>query len=88
MKDIGKDGLEASTGRPWGPKTNQNVGYNYESWWLVGLDGRDYKPGWLVVKQEEAGDWLMDVFYWEAWDGADALPGPRGQVVDMTKLLA
>jgi hypothetical protein len=42
-----------------------------------------------MVKEEGAGGWVMGIFYWEAWDGADGLPGPRGAVVVAThRLLA
>jgi hypothetical protein len=54
-------------------------------WWLVRPDARDYESWWLVVsegiagvvKEEEAAGWVMEIFYWEEWDGADGLPGPR-----------
>jgi hypothetical protein len=37
-----------------------------------------------VVEEEEAGSWMKDILCWEAWDGADVFPEPRGLEVDAT----
>jgi hypothetical protein len=43
---------------------------HYKLWWPVGSEGI---AG--VVKEDEAGGWVMGIFYWEAWVGVDGLPG-------------
>jgi hypothetical protein len=77
--------MDSKLVKPWGPTADRNVRY-YELWWLVGPDARDYESWWLVglegiagvVKEEEGGSWVMEIFYWEEWDGAVGLPGLRG----------
>jgi hypothetical protein len=40
-----------------------------------------------VVEEEESGSWLKDILCWEAWNGGDGLPEPRGREVDTESLI-